>query len=43
MLINQQDPHTTFDHSLRTLENTLDFAKYKKFIQSISSSGLRRF
>ncbi len=24
-----KDPHTTFDHSLRTLENTLDYAKNK--------------
>ena len=24
---SNKDPHTTFDHSLRTLENTLDFAK----------------
>jgi nucleoside-diphosphate-sugar epimerase len=27
---SNKDPHTTFDHSLRTLENTLDFAKNKK-------------
>ena len=27
---SNKDPHTTFDHSLRTLENTLDFAKSKK-------------
>tara|TARA_B110000261_G_C13008649_1_gene327156 strand:- start:23 stop:1024 length:1002 start_codon:yes stop_codon:yes gene_type:complete len=24
---SNKDPHTTFDHSLRTLENTLDYAK----------------
>ena len=27
---SNKDPHTTFDHSLRTLENTLDFLKNKK-------------
>ena len=27
---SNKDPHTTFDHSLRTLENTLDFVKNKK-------------
>ena len=27
---SNKDPHSTFDHSLRTLENTLDFAKNKK-------------
>ena len=27
---SNKDPHSTFDHSLRTLENTLDFAKTKK-------------
>ena len=27
---SNKDPHTTFDHSLRTLENTLDFAKSSK-------------
>ena len=27
---SNKDPHTTFDHSLRTLENTLDYAKTKK-------------
>ena len=27
---SNKDPHTTFDHSLRTLENTLDFAKQTK-------------
>ena len=27
---SNKDPHTTFDHSLRTLENTLDYAKINK-------------
>lgn len=27
---SNKDPHNTFDHSLRTLENTLDFARVKK-------------
>lgn len=27
---SNKDPHNTFDHSLRTLENTLDFAKKKR-------------
>ena len=27
---SNKDPHTTFDHSLRTLENTLDYAKSEK-------------
>ena len=27
---SNKDPHTTFDHSLRTLENTLDYAKGNK-------------
>jgi len=27
---SNKDPHTTFDHSLRTLENTLDYAKTEK-------------
>ena len=27
---SNKDPHSTFDHSLRTLENTLDYAKAKK-------------
>ena len=27
---SNKDPHSTFDHSLRTLENTLDFAKNPK-------------
>ena len=36
---SNKDPHSTFDHSLRTLENTLDFAKQKKIhVIYISSS-----
>ena len=36
---SNKDPHSTFDHSLRTLENTLDFAKnYKTQVIYISSS-----
>ena len=36
---SNKDPHNTFDHSLRTLENTLDFAKNKKtHVIYISSS-----
>ena len=27
---SNKDPHSTFDHSFRTLENTLDFARIKK-------------
>ena len=27
---SNKDPHSTFDHSFRTLENTLDFARLKK-------------
>ena len=27
---SNKDPHTTFDHSLRTLENTLDYARANK-------------
>ncbi len=27
---SNKDPHSTFDHSLRTLENSLDFARIKK-------------
>ena len=27
---SNKDPHSTFDHSFRTLENTLDFAKNNK-------------
>jgi nucleoside-diphosphate-sugar epimerase len=36
---SNKDPHTTFDHSLRTLENTLDLAKNNKtHVIYISSS-----
>ncbi len=36
---SNKDPHTTFDHSLRTLENTLDYAKsYKTHVIYMSSS-----
>ncbi len=36
---SNKDPHTTFDHSLRTLENSLDFIKNtKKHIIYLSSS-----
>ena len=36
---SNKDPHSTFDHSLRTLENTLDYAKsYKTHVIYISSS-----
>ncbi len=36
---SNKDPHTTFDHSFRTLENSLDFAKNKKIhLIYISSS-----
>jgi nucleoside-diphosphate-sugar epimerase len=36
---SNKDPHSTFDHSLRTLENTLDFARSgKKQVIYISSS-----
>ena len=36
---SNKDPHSTFDHSLRTLENTLDFAKNNKtHVIYISSS-----
>tara|TARA_B110000003_G_C16649950_1_gene533741 strand:+ start:3397 stop:4401 length:1005 start_codon:yes stop_codon:yes gene_type:complete len=36
---SNKDPHTTFDHSLRTLENTLDYARHdKKHVIYISSS-----
>ncbi len=36
---SNKDPHSTFDHSLRTLENTLDYARYeKKHVVYISSS-----
>ena len=36
---SNKDPHSTFDHSLRTLENTLDFSKNNKtHVIYISSS-----
>ena len=36
---SNKDPHSTFDHSFRTLENTLDFAKNnKKHVIYLSSS-----
>ena len=36
---SNKDPHSTFDHSLRTLENTLDFSKSNKtHVIYISSS-----
>jgi nucleoside-diphosphate-sugar epimerase len=36
---SNKDPHTTFDNSLRTLENTLDYAKVnKKHVIFLSSS-----
>jgi nucleoside-diphosphate-sugar epimerase len=36
---SNKDPHTTFDHSLRTLENTLDLARgYNAHVIYISSS-----
>jgi nucleoside-diphosphate-sugar epimerase len=36
---SNKDPHSTFDHSLRTLENTLDFAKnHKTHVIYMSSS-----
>ncbi len=36
---SNKDPHTTFDHTLRTLENTLDIAKnYKSHVIYFSSS-----
>ena len=36
---SNKDPHNTFDHSLRTLENTLDFARNrKKHLIYLSSS-----
>jgi nucleoside-diphosphate-sugar epimerase len=37
---SNKDPHTTFDHSLRTLENTLDFAKGKKIHTIYISSSM---
>ena len=35
---SNKDPHSTFDNSLRTLENTLDYAKNKKPMLFTSSS-----
>ena len=36
---SNKDPHSTFDHSLRTLENTLDYAKnFKTHVIYMSSS-----
>ena len=42
---SNKDPHTTFDHSLRTLENTLDFAKSNKIhvVSHVIKHGLRQF
>ncbi len=37
---SNKDPHTTFDHSFRTLENTLDFAKSKKIHVIYMSSSM---
>tara|TARA_B100001989_G_C24550897_1_gene474605 strand:- start:3520 stop:4524 length:1005 start_codon:yes stop_codon:yes gene_type:complete len=37
---SNKDPHSTFDHSLRTLENTLDFAKNKKTHTIFMSSSM---
>ena len=37
---SNKDPHTTFDHSLRTLENTLDYAKSKKTHVIFMSSSM---
>ena len=37
---SNKDPHSTFDHSLRTLENTLDFAKNKKVHVIYMSSSM---
>ncbi len=37
---SNKDPHTTFDHSLRTLENTLDYAKTKKIHVIYMSSSM---
>ena len=43
--ISNKDPHTTFDHSLRTLENTLDTARVLKshFIYLSSSMVYGKF
>ena len=36
---SNKDPHSTFDHSLRTLENTIDYAKnFKTHVIYMSSS-----
>ena len=37
---SNKDPHSTFDHSLRTLENTLDFAKNNKTHTIFMSSSM---
>ena len=37
---SNKDPHSTFDHSLRTLENTLDFCKTKKIHVIYLSSSM---
>jgi len=37
---SNKDPHTTFDHSLRTLENTLDYAKDGKIHVIYMSSSM---
>jgi len=37
---SNKDPHTTFDHSLRTLENTLDFARKDKVHTIYMSSSM---
>jgi nucleoside-diphosphate-sugar epimerase len=37
---SNKDPHSTFDHSLRTLENTLDFARNKKIHVIYMSSSM---
>ena len=37
---SNKDPHSTFDHSLRTLENTLDFAKGRKIHVVYMSSSM---
>ncbi len=37
---SNKDPHSTFDHSLRTLENTLDFCRSKKIHLIYLSSSM---
>ena len=37
---SNKDPHNTFDHSLRTLENTLDFCRTKKIHLIYLSSSM---